>query len=175
MSKATVSRRVVPGDDVIPAAGLVFDRTATFAATPEDLWPWIAQLGKRRAGWYAPSWFERLIPRSRRAIRHIDARWQSLAPGDRVPDYGGPHEEFEVAAIDPPHSLVYRSDRKAGSFSWALVLTPCESGRSLLHARFRGTLTSTGLKRRAIETLGDLFDAATVELMFRGLRERVER
>lgn len=168
------SRRSLPGDDVIPEAGLIFDRAATFRASPEQVWPWIAQLGKQRAGWYAPKRLERFIPPSRRAIRLIDERWQHLEPGDRVPDYGGPDEEFEVVSADPPHSLVYRSERKAGRFTWALVLSPADGGGTLLHARFRGTLTSTGLKRRVIERAGDFFDAVTVEIMFAGLRERVD-
>lgn len=168
--------RPLPGDDVIPDAGLVFDRAASFASTSEDIWPWIVQLGKRRAGWYMPARIERWIvwSKDRRATTRIDGRWQHLETGDRVPDYGGKNEWFEVVSVDPPHALVYRSDRRAGSFSWALVLTPVDGGRTLLHARFRGTLISTGLKRRVIEVFGDVFDALTVEVMFRGLRERVE-
>lgn len=148
----------LPGDDVIPDAGLVFDRGTTLDAPPEQVWPWVVQLGKKRAGWYAPRGVE---------------RWQHLETGDRVPDYGGKDEWFEVAHIDPPNALVYRSERKAGVFSWALVLSPLEGERTFLHVRFRGTLTSTGLKRKVIERGGAFFDALTVEIMFAGLRERV--
>jgi len=164
------------GDEVIPDAGLVFDRAATFAASPHEVWPWVVQLGKKRAGWYMPSRLEPWIvwSKERRAATHIDERWQHLEVGDRVPDYGGKNEWFEVSEFEPPHTLVYRSERNAGSFSWALVLSEVAPGRTRLHARFRGTLTSTGIKRRAIETLGDLFDSVTVEVMFAGLRERVE-
>lgn len=167
----------LPGDDLIPGAGLVFDRAATFDAPAAEVWPWVQQLGKSRGGWYMPSRIERLVvwSRRRRAATAIDPRWQRLEVGDRIPDYGGKDEEFEVCEVDPPHVLVYRSSRDAGTFSWALVLSELSPGRTLLHARFRGTLTSTGLKRKAISTLGDLFDAATIELMFAGLRERVER
>jgi len=163
----------LPGDDVILDAGLVFDRGTTLDAPPEQVWPWVVQLGKKRAGWYAPRGVERFIPGERRALRHVEDRWQHLERGDRVPDYGGKDEWFEVAHIDPPNALVYRSERKAGVFSWALVLSPLEGERTLLHVRFRGTLTSTGLKRKVIERGGAFFDALTVEIMFAGLRERV--
>ena len=42
------------GDDIIPDANMVFDRGRDIAAPPEAVWPWLLQLGKRRAGWYAP-------------------------------------------------------------------------------------------------------------------------
>lgn len=165
--------RPLPGDDVIPGAGLVFDRGTTLDAPPEEVWPWVVQLGKKRAGWYASRNVERFFPAKRRAIRHVEEPWQHLATGERIPDYGGKDEWFEVVSIDPPNALVYRSERKAGKFSWALVLSRIEDDRAFLHARFRGTLTSTGLKRKVIERGGDLFDAMTVEIMFAGLRERI--
>ena len=42
------------GDDVVPEPDVVMDRAFTLAATPEQTWPWLVQLGKQRAGWYLP-------------------------------------------------------------------------------------------------------------------------
>ena len=44
----------LPGDAIVPDARVVIDRATTLAAPPERVWPWIVQLGKRRAGWYFP-------------------------------------------------------------------------------------------------------------------------
>ena len=164
----------LPGDDLIGEAGLVFDRATAFAASPTAIWPWLVQLGKGRGGWYLPVGLERMLPPGHRAAVGVVPRWQQISVGDRIPDYGGADEEFEVCVLEPPHALVHRSTRAAGTFSWALVLTPMDDGRTLLHCRFRGTLSSRGLRRRAIESLGDLFDHLTIALMFAGLRERVE-
>jgi hypothetical protein len=164
----------LPGDDLVPDAVMVFDRSREIAATPEAIWPWLVQLGKRRAGWYMPARVERFVPPGRRGARAIDPRWQELAVGDRVPDYGGRHETLEVALIDPPHALVYRSERRGALFSWALLLRPVGMGRTDVHLRFRGKVRSTGWRRRALVLLGDAFDWATTELMLRGLSERVE-
>jgi hypothetical protein len=83
--------RPLPGDDLVPDAGLVFDRGARFAAPADRVWPWVAQLGKGRGGWYMPARLEPWIvwSRRRRAAQTIDPRWQSLRAGDRIPDYGG--------------------------------------------------------------------------------------
>lgn len=51
-----------PGDELVPAANMIFDHRTIIVATPEDIWPWLIQLGKRRAGWYLPAHLERLLP-----------------------------------------------------------------------------------------------------------------
>jgi hypothetical protein len=165
----------LPGDDLVPDASMTFDRFRTIAASPDRIWPWLVQLGKRRAGWYLPDVVERrLIPRSRRAARILDPRWQRLRVGDRIPDYGGRDETLEVVTINAPIALVYRSRRGKARFSCALLLHPGDSGHTVVQLRFRGKLASTGWRRRVIVTLGEFFDWATSELMLRGLQERVE-
>lgn len=110
--------RALPGDDLVPEAQVVIDRATTLSAPPGRVWPWVVQLGRERAGWYLPAWLERLVPRGRRALRHLDPAFQSLAVGDEVPDWGpGVDPVLRVAEIRPPHALVYVSERARGSGS----------------------------------------------------------
>jgi hypothetical protein len=160
------------GDELLPDAQLTFRRSAVIPATPEEIWPWLVQLGKSRAGWYLPRWVEQFVPARRRALHVIDPRWQSVAVGDRVPDYG-PNGYFDVAVFDPPVALVYRSERGTMRFTWALTLHARSASETELSVRFRARTTRTGWRSRALATIGDLFDWATTELMVRGLRERV--
>jgi hypothetical protein len=162
-----------PGDELVPDATIVFDRRAIVSADPVRIWPWLIQLGKRRAGWYLPRAIERFLPRGRRAARTLLPEHQRLGVGDRVPDYGGRREWLEVARIDPPLTLVYRTERRRTPFSWALLLTPLDADTTVLHLRFRGRLRSGGPLRRAIVLLGDVADRTTGALMIRGLRERL--
>jgi hypothetical protein len=162
-----------PGDDLIPDANMIFDRIAVIDASAGEVWPWLMQLGKRRAGWYLPQRLERALPPGRRATRRVDPRWQELGVGDRIPDYGGRDEYLEVARIEPGRALVYRSERRGAPFTWALLLEPQAPGVTALRLRFRGRLRSTGWRRHAIVTGGGVFDRATGALMLAGLRERV--
>ena len=50
----------LPGDDLVDA-NVVMDRATTLPGTAEDVWPWLVQLGKGRAGWYLPRRAERLV------------------------------------------------------------------------------------------------------------------
>ncbi len=163
----------LPGDELIPDANVVFDRSRELAATPEEIWPWLVQLGKRRAGWYLPATVERFLPPSRRAARALDPGWLALRVGERIPDYGGPNAQLEVASFAVAQALVYRAERRGAPFSWALTLEPLAPGRTRAHLRFRGRLKSVGWRHRAIAWIGDQFDRITGELMLRGLEERV--
>jgi hypothetical protein len=166
----------VPGDDIVDPADVVMDRAFTVPGTPEQVWPWIEQLGKGRAGWYLPARVERLVPRSRRALRRIDGRWLGLVVGDRIPDYGGRREYFEVAEIDRPHHLVHRSERGRVRLSWAIALVPEPTGRggTVPSTRVRLRLRLAPVRHRWLtETVGDWFDGLTVAGLAAGLRERL--
>ncbi len=152
-----------PGDALLPSPAAVMDRTAVFDVPASTLWPWVEQLGKGRGRWYAPTWLEHLIPLRYRGLRHTGDF--SLAVGATVPDYGG---SFTVELLEPPHVLVYSSVRTSTTFTWALLLTDLPDGRCRLHLRLRISKAS-----RAMSTVGDWFDHATVAAMFAGLRERV--
>jgi len=181
--------RDLPGDDLVPRARVVLDRGLRFDVPPESLWPWLAQLGKGRAGWYLPSALERVTPTSRRGARSIIPAYQHLAVGDEVPDWGPGAPIFRVAQITPPHTLVYlslrdKADRWRWPFdgdaqrtgvlalSWALIITPTSRGGSQVHSRLR----INQLGRRFPElsaAMGALMDLATIALLQRGLAERV--
>ena len=134
-------RRV--GDDLVPDADVVMDRAFSVAAPPAEVWPWLEQLGKRRAGWYLPRRVERFVPRRRRAIRRLDPAYGGLRVGDVIPDYGGRDETFEVALIEPSRHLVYTSRRGRTYVSWAIVLDP--GGRR--HPGAPAAATGTGQAR----------------------------
>jgi hypothetical protein len=161
------------GDQIVPSADVVMDTGFDLEAVPEVVWPWIVQLGKRRAGWYLPRSVERLVPPSRRAARDVLPQWQDLAVGDVIPDYGGPQETFEVVEIEPARHLVYRSTRGHTDLSWAITLTAQGPGAvrgTRVHLRLR-----LGPVRRVwlAENLGGRFDALTIAGMAAGLRERL--
>lgn len=53
-------RRPMPGDDYFEgseASRVAMTRAVSTAASPEQVWPWIAQLG-RGAGWYSIDWLD---------------------------------------------------------------------------------------------------------------------
>ena len=182
--------RPLPGDELVPEPSFVVDRAALLPAPPPSVWPWLVQLGKARGWWYLPAWAERFVwAREKRGARRVVAALQELAVGDVVPDWGPGDPVFKVATLEPPRALVYHSIRQrsngwrwpepdaprppdAFEFSWALVVEPAAGERSRLHVRLRAA-TPGGRSRPLLELGGGLIDYLTIELMVRGLRERL--
>jgi hypothetical protein len=165
--------RPLPGDDLVARADVVMDRAFDLPATPERVWPWFVQLGKRRAGWYLPRSVERFVPASRRALRRIDPALQQLRVGSVIPDWGGKHEMFRVAVVDPPRALVHTTRRGRVFGSWAIVLTPYDgTAGPVTHVQLRLRLSPVR-RRRLAGTAGELFDATTIAGLAAGLRERL--
>ena len=160
----------LPGDDLVPAPDAVMDRAFTLPAPADQVWPWIVQLGKARAGWYLPRRLESVIPPARRGSRTLVPHWQHLAPGDVIPDYGGPRETFEVVSVDAPTVLVYRSQRGSAQVSWAITLTQPSPSTCRIHLRLRiGPVKRTWL----VNSGGELIDVLTIAGLAAGLRERL--
>ena len=159
----------LPGDEVVPDAQLTMDRAFDLPAEPDAVWPWFAQLGKNRAGWYLPAWVERVVPARRRGLRRIDPSLQHLAPGDVIDDWGGRDATFTVVEHAPPTTIVHRSERSALRISWVIVLRPGPGG-TRVHLRFR----IAGVRQVwLVRTGGELMDLLTVAGLAAGLRERV--
>lgn len=158
----------LPGDRIVSDADVVMDRAFTIDSAPAVLWPWFVQLGKRRAGWYLPRVVERLLPRSRRALREIDSRWQDLAVGDAIPDWGGKHETFTVVQLEAPSTIVHTSTRGNVDLSWAITLSGQDSTRVHLRLRLGGVK-----HRRLAAWAGGGFDWLTIHGLAAGLRERI--
>lgn len=167
-TQAETHRQLV-GDRLVPDANVVMDRAFTLAAPPTAVWPWLVQLGKRRAGWYLPRSVERVVPAGGRALRRVDPALQGLAVGDVIPDWGGADATFEVAVLESPEAIVHVSTRGRVRLSWAIVLSATDGG-TRVHLRLR----LGGVRRERLARIGGgLFDWLTILGLAAGLRERV--
>ncbi|HEV2634577.1 MAG TPA: hypothetical protein VGX23_05490 [Actinocrinis sp.] len=176
--QATAAERAAarPGDESVRPADVVMDRAFTVPGDSAQVWPWIAQLGKARAGWYLPRRVERALPRSRRTTWAVQPAWQHLDVGDIIPDCGGRRETFEVAAIDPPHSIVYRSRRRQTEVTWSITIEPLPTGPGPARSRVFLRLRMAPIRhKRLAETVGDWFDLLTVAGMAAGLAQRLDQ
>lgn len=105
-----VARRL-PGDDVVPRPSFNATRAITIAAPPEAVWPWILQIGSRRAGWYSLDWLDNAgIPSTDRIIPEL----QCMDVGDFVPMTPDGKNGMWVKECDPNHFMLWW-DKKATS------------------------------------------------------------
>ena len=90
----------VVGDDLCKDATLVATRSITISAPPQDVFPWIRQMGFGRAGWYSYDWLDNLGHKSATTIHE---EWQTVEAGDKVPS--GPIS-FTAAIVEEPRHFV---------------------------------------------------------------------
>lgn len=131
-------RRPLPGDELIPAAIGSLTHAVTIARPPAAVWPWLAQMGAGRAGWYS---YDRLDNGGRPSAWRIEPALQAPANGDVFPALPGRRDGFKLVAQDPGRSLVLSwpaPDGGGHAVTWSFVLDPVDTSRTRLLVRARG-------------------------------------
>src|SRR6185503_21158023 len=90
---AVERHRSLPADEMVPDPIFTSTRAVTISAPPEHVWPWIAQMGAGRGGWY--SW-DAIDNGGTPSTRHILPDLQTIAPGDVMPAVPGARDAFIV-------------------------------------------------------------------------------
>ena len=166
----------LPGDDLLRAADLVATRAVTIGATPDQVWPWIAQLGQGRGGFYSYDRLENLVGCEIESADRIHPEWQDVSVGD--PFRLHPKLALVVAEVNPGHSLVVDGRARPGEpappydFTWAFVVRryPGLRTRLVVRERFRYT---TPASRLIVEPLS-AGSALMTRKMLHGIQERAE-
>jgi hypothetical protein len=136
---STERRRPLPVDVLVPDPLFVSTHAITIDAPPERVWPWIAQMGADRAGWY--SW-DAIDNGGTPSATTLLPAFQTVREGDVMPAIPGARDAFIVAAVDPPRDLVLTvPDGHGGqAAAWEHVLDPLPAGRTRLLVRARASL-----------------------------------
>jgi hypothetical protein len=177
---------MLPGDDLVRARWQT-TRAVPIDATPEQVWPWLVQMGFGRAGWYSYDRLERAIGigdfAEGESARSVLSRFQSLAVGDSVPL--GPGTGLTAAVVDPPRALVLRmsmnaltgataqdGDRVLLDWTWAFVPVPTGVRSCRLIVRVRADYRPRALGL-LIPLLLEPPHFLMERAMLRGIRRRV--
>jgi hypothetical protein len=130
--------RELPGDDLIPNPIATLTHAITIERSPEQVWPWLAQMGAgSRAGWYS---YDFIDNGRRRSARRIAPELQRLTVGMTFPALPGATEGFTLVAYELGRSLVLGWRAPDGSYltTWAFVLEKTPQGWTRLVVRARG-------------------------------------
>jgi hypothetical protein len=170
--------RLLPGDDEVPGAQIHGTRAVTIEAGPREVWPWIAQIGYLRAGWYAFDFADNdNIPSATRLIPEL----QHPTVGQTIGEEG-----YTIIDIDPPQRMVLAFHHRRvewilkgglwprfGDSSWTFVLQPVDGGRGtrlIARLHYRVPLGLHVLWWPLFEVV----DYILQPLMLRRIKQRVE-
>jgi len=186
-STSAERRRQLEGDDLIDHPSLVTNHAGDLPAPPDQVWPWLTQVGWHRAGWYTPRWVDRLLfPDNWASATRLDPELvRDLVAGDTIPDGPPGTAEFVVERAQAPHLLVLHShthlppgwaERFHAKLDWVWIfsLEPSRDGGTRLLIRNRGSVAPRWLDvayRAAIVPADHIMATG----MIRGLAERLGR
>jgi hypothetical protein len=126
--------RVMAGDAILANPTDTTTHAVTVDAPPDDIWPWLAQMGYQRGGLYSYDWLDHVFGfLDRPSADRILPEFQHLAVGDRI--LLGPREELTVAAVEPPRALVLSYNAHAFEWVWQFGLYPIDGERTRLVTR----------------------------------------
>jgi len=165
----------LPGDELILADARRTTRALTINAPPSEIWPWLAQIGEDRAGFYSYSLLERAVGADIHNADTVHPEWQNIIAGETIwlaRRYGERARQV-VAAVEPQSYLMLmspadftrmqRGEKATGG--WSFHLRPTAGGTRLL---IRGSGGAVG------QPFFDIPHFIMEQKMMRGIRDRAQ-
>lgn len=165
-------REALPGDSEVERPNNDQTHAVTIDAAPEDVWPWIVQLGTGRAGWYSYDAIENAMGLNVRSSDRVQPELQDLKEGDQIPL--GPGVAFPVTWLEPGRLMLLAGhDPLIGDASWLFLLRRQGDGRTRLITRFRVRWGETG-PQKALLALIEPGSFVMERKMLLGIKDRAE-
>ncbi len=139
-----------PGDNLIESVITVSTRKIQIKASPVDIWPWLAQMGQGRGGFYSYTWLENLFGLNIQNHDTIDPGLQKIQIGDLIPFWEG--TGVRVIELNDPTTLVlggslynqmgknssqFVKPTKSAGGTWTFHMKEVSSNHTFLYIRTR--------------------------------------
>ena len=143
------------GDELISSPIGAVNHAITIHRPASDVWPWLAQMGSGRAGWYA---YDFIDNGGHRSADHVLPEFQNVTVGSVFPALPGAKDVFVVAQCEPGRSLVLAWRLPDGRYqtTWAFVLEQArpDETRLIVRGRIASGYRPYGLPQWAATLLG---------------------
>ena len=161
----------LPGDTLLPRAQYRSTRAITIDAPPGAVWPWLAQVGCQRAGFYSNDLLDNLGRPSATTIvpslQHLEVgQWVPMSPAATPTD----RTAFRVHSFKLNEWLLWTKPDS----TWAWQLTPTDGRTRLvtrIHALYDWRNPPMALLGMLLMEFGDF---AMLRRMLRGIKARAE-
>jgi hypothetical protein len=165
---AEEAARPLPGDQLVTKADYVATRAITIHAPPQEVWPWLVQIGSGRAGWYT---YDRIDNAGMPSATEVIPELQQLQVGDLIPMVVGKDIGVRVKELEPDRRMLWWDEQ--GEYSWEWVLEPADGQTRLLN-RLRVT-RHPWTRKMLYELVAVNGDVVMQRKLLRGIKQRAER
>lgn len=164
--------RTMPGDDLVHEPTFLATRAVTIEGSPEDIWPWLVQMGYGRAGFYAYDLIENVgSERGLRSAERILPELQTLAVGDTMPISAV--ASLIVHDMEPNRFLVWADSSRptSSAFTWALYPVDEHVTRLISRISFRYHWSEPWI---VFDLFTDFADHVAIRKVLLGIKGRVD-
>jgi hypothetical protein len=181
-------QRTLPGDEMLPHPRQAYTRAVTINAPPEQVWPWIAQIGQGRAALYSYELLENIARCDMHNLNHIDSALQNIQAGDLVRLGPEGYPVYKVHTVEAGHHLLLvGADPKTGAVpdmaqrpaeymfsTWLFYLEPAAPGQTRLLMRGLLDYMPPSFMNRTIWNLTEPIGFVMMRRMLIGIKQRAE-
>ena len=167
--------RYMAGDELLEDPGFNATRAVEIEAPPEQIWPWIVQMGYKRAGFYG---FDRLDNGGMPSAERILPEYQDLKVGDSLPlcEYKGrPVNALHVIEMERNKSMAWVfviGPWQNTTWSWGLY--PVDSEHTRLVSRLRIEPDFSDLQHAIMWGMVDVMEIVMMRTTLLGIKRRAE-
>lgn len=133
-ASAAESSMSLPGDEVVSSPIYRSTRALTIAAPVEDVWPWIAQLGQDRGGFYSYTWIENMLLADIHNAGAVNPKWLDRRQGELLPLTSSNYPLGLVKRKEKsvgPHIRLFEPNKAMVLEGWgSFILQPLEGGKT---------------------------------------------
>ena len=129
-------REPLPGDELVSRPNVEATHAVTIEAPVGEVWPWLAQMGQDRGGFYSYTWLENLVGCHMRNAERVMPEFQRLRAGDAVRLHPCV-PPLPVLVCEPPRALVLGSNTGSPGI-WGFYLKELGADTTRLVVRGRG-------------------------------------
>jgi hypothetical protein len=169
--------RPMMGDDLVDSPEFNSTRAVEINACPEEIWPWVVQMGKTRAGFYG---FDNLDNGGVPSADSILPEYQGLQAGDSIP--GGVYKGkiwylMEVKEMDPGKEMlwVFLKGTPWEGATWSWGLYRIDDDRTKLVSRLRHRYNFDSFQQVISCSMIDVIEILMMRTSLRGIKYRAER
>jgi hypothetical protein len=168
--------RPLPFDGVVPNPTWNATRAVTIAATPEQIWPFLIQIGWGRAGWYG---YDLVDNGGKPSTWEILPEYQHLEVGKDFPM--SPWTAMYCKAFEEPRWMLWQSTKDSAEMSsdisgtWLWYLDTVDERHTRLITRMRDTYRWTNPLILSQQIMTELGDLPFMRKCMLGIKARAER
>lgn len=165
-------RHRYPGDDLLPAPTLSWTHAMTIDAPPTQVWPWVAQIGDQRGGFYSYTFIENLMVGEKLYVNanRILPEYQNPRPGEGLIDV-----MLAVREVKSGQWLLAEATEELGDVGWTWLWWVAPHGDTQSRLIVRGHIQPpAGMNNPLLTRVIDVGSFVMGRRMMEGLALRAE-